>query len=258
MKHFGYTFLCIIMLCFEVEAQQPQSINNFGYAFPSHSLGVSFQDNVLFPTKILNETGLLKPDQIICNNQELAVQYSCIFGNHFGFSLEVFFGTYRRLVTFQLSNFGAEDIDADVGDFYFGFRPEITYFRPVHKNISLQAGFGLKFMPFIHNPSCFTERLRWINIANQEIVSMKVNGMSYFCPDATISFTCLIHGNKRPKNHFSMGIYANLSFITRIEMTYDTFNFGNLPYEASSYGTCRWNSSSIGISIGYHYIGLLP
>ncbi len=258
MKHVVFLTLCVIMLCIEVKAQPVQLTENKGYAFPLHSFGVSFQESVLFPTKIKNKMGSLKPNQEICNNHELAVQYSCLFRNHFGFTLELLFGSYRRLATFQLSAFGAEDIDTEAGDFYFGFRPEIAYFRPVHKNVSLQAEFGLTFMPFIHDPSCFMDRFTWINRANQEIVSMKINGMSYFCPDATISLTCLFHGNKRPKNHFSVGIYANLSFVTRLEMTYDTFNYGNLPFEARSYGICRWNSSNVGVSVGYRFMGLQP
>jgi len=66
------------------------------------------------------------------------------------------------------------------------------------------------------------------------------------------------HGKKKPKNNLVVGLNVNLSFVKRVKVTYDT-TFSELitnpdaPFSMGKYG---WDSTAIGISVGYRFFGV--
>lgn len=252
------------MLLFEGFTQESASgcktnrfaANPINFSQPVHSLGFVLQPAVGFTSKVMH-TGPVCPNTNINSAPELSFQYSCLFPNHFGFTLEVPFGVFQRNASFKLQPYDRPNIDFVAGSFYVGFSPKMAYYMSLGKKCLLQFEFGLKFMPFIYAASHWKPVEECEDVPNNEMIYLDVPQSAYIFPDVTASLLFLIHGNKRPQNNFVVGLCGSYSYITRMSISYDTRN-SNLPDEYRSDGRIAWNSSMLGIVIGYRFLGLRP
>lgn len=223
---------------------------------PVHALGIAWHSALTFAPKLKYNSGAIIPTIKNEHTPEFLIHYTCLFPNHFGFTLEVPFGKFQRHAVFDLNQYGAENLYFEAGSFYLGFSPKLAYSQILGEKCSLQAEFGLKFMPFIQ-PSSYWIAREYYN-SNSDIIELSIPGRAYMLPDVTVSMQFLFHGTQRPQNNFVVGIIGNLSFVHRMSISYDTINYGSLPTEAYSSGTYHWNSSAIGLMIGYKFLGLRP
>lgn len=215
---------------------------------PVHSLALVLQPAVGFSTKPVKKGPIVPISR--CNfTPELSIQYSCLFSNHWGFTLEIPFGVFQRNLFLDMHSHNVSDIYMDFGSFYVGFSPKIVYYIPLGNTCSMQTDFGLKFMPFIYPAS------HWNNSGNG-IVYLDVSQRSYIFPDVTASLFFVLHQKNKTKNHFVVGLSGCLSYVTRMKIVYDTSLY-DTPNDASS-GSIAWNSSMLGIVIGYKFSGLKP
>jgi hypothetical protein len=76
-------------------------------------------------------------------------------------------------------------------------------------------------------------------------------------PDATTALLFFFHSKENQRNNLVVGLNINLSFVKRIKVIYDT-GFSELRDNHYSVGEYGWNSSAIGISVGYRFFGLKP
>ena len=110
------------MLLFEGFTQESASgcktnrfaANPINFSQPVHSLGFVLQPAVGFTSKVMH-TGPVCPNTNINSAPELSFQYSCLFPNHFGFTLEVPFGVFQRNASFKLQPYDRPNIDFVAG-----------------------------------------------------------------------------------------------------------------------------------------------
>lgn len=266
MKHIFFTFLLLLasFVCSGQNQAEPNNINrNVDYSGPVHSLGVAWHSAWAPAPQLRNATGEIAPRIFQTHTPEILLHYTCTFPNHFGFTMELPFGKFQRQAEYDLSKYNTGNVHVIVGSFYIGFAPKLTYMRPLGDKCNIQAEVGLKFMPFIYPASHWNNTMEdYVSIdgvdnPNYAITTLEVSEQAYRIPDATAAVMFFFHGKKHTKNNFSIGIYANLSFVERMTISYDT-TLGDLPVGSVSYGKCGWKSSTIGIAVGYRFLGLRP
>jgi hypothetical protein len=185
--------------------------------------------------------------------------------NGFGIALEIPFGVFSRRSFTPLSDFGASnDVWLEMGDFYIGFTAKLTVFKELNSNICMQGELGLKFHPFFHPAD------QWYNLDynyvtewyyyedNSSINFTKVEQKYYAIPDATANLLFFFHSKKKPKHNVLLGININLSFVKRIKVDYDTMfsELALIPSPDIGIGSYGWNSTALGITIGYRFCGV--
>lgn len=152
-----------------------------------------------------------------------------------------------------------------MGALYIGFTGKLTVFKEIHKNICIQGELGLKFNPFFYSAD------HWINkdihdADNYEIMEdnssinfTMVEQKNYAIPDATAAVLFFFHSEKKPKQNLVLGLNVNLSFVKRIKVNFHTGYSelsslsGKTDFGIGNYG---WNSTAIGITIGYRFFGI--
>jgi len=200
---------------------------------------------------------------------EFILQYGCMIKNGFGVALEVPFGVYHRKSLTKLSDYGAScDVPLEMGSFYIGFTAKLFVFKELNKNICMQGELGVKFHPFYH-PAERWENMDWestwfdvgyfYNEDNSSINFITIEQKYYAVPDATAGLQFFFHSQKKPKQNLVLGLTANVSFVERIRVFYDT-EFSDLIENPNStgfgWGRYAWNSTAIGITVGYRFFGV--
>lgn len=260
----SFIFLLASLLCFgQKKADSVHADCNVDYSKPVHSLGIAWHSAWAPAPRLQNTSGEIAPRIFQTHTPEILIHYTCILPNHFGFTLELPFGKFQRQAEYDLSKYNTGNVHVIVGAFYIGISPKLTYMRPLGSKCNFQTEVGLKFMPFVYPASHWRNTMEdYVSIdgvenPNYAITTLEVSERTYHIPDATAAVMFFIHGEKHPKSNFSIGIYANLSFVERMTITYDT-TLGELPAGTVSYGKCGWKSSTIGIIVGYRFLGLRP
>jgi len=242
----------------------------FSFNEPFHSLGFSVFTGINFAPKLQNHSGEIKPALFHSIVPEFILQYNFMIKNGFGIALEVPFGLFTRTSVTPLSDYGASnDVWLNMGSFYIGFSGKITVIKELHKNICMQGELGIKFNPFYH-PANKWENKNYYDIIfnttgeyeiakdNSSINFTQVEQQYYGVPDATVAVLFFFHSQKKPRHNFVLGLNVNLSFVKRIKVTYDTYfselGIKNIPY--SGFGNYGWNSTAIGITLGYRFFGV--
>jgi len=250
----------------EKNIEKPQKTFNFNEPF--HTLGFSVFTGISFNPKLNDHIGNIKPIFLPVLVPEFILQYNYMIKNGFGIALEVPFGQFRRSSLVLLSDYGAHnDVFLEMGSLYIGFTGKITVFKELHKNICMQGELGIKFNPFYHpadqwenkDYDVFNTHGYGILKDNSSINFPKVEQKYYGVPDATAAVVFFFHSAKKPRQNFVLGLNANISFVKRIKVNYDTryselsFLPENQNYGIGNYG---WDSSSIGITLGYRFFGV--
>lgn len=275
-----YTILLITILGLLSLYAQPQTkmdkITNsqksiIDYSKPVHSLGFSFSGYCGFAARVVEGyNGPFTPHTFNRLSPEFSVQYSCIFNKHVGFMLEIPMGIFQRNMFVDLSAYNVESFSILLGSPYIGFTPKISYFKDLGRKVNMQMDAGLKFMPFsFPNNYWFDHYEHSFSSGDYDcIYYLEVPSACYLIPDITASLEFLIHSRRNPHNNFVIGIIGNLSFARRMILSFDTYQSGvtypefegnsPLPMSAYSSGKVICNSSSIGLTIGYRFMGLRP
>lgn len=268
--------IVLIVLCLYITISVTAQSNNnrhskeaelaIDYSKPVHSLGLTINTNFSF-SHTYNCLGgesilpLTKPRII----PEFSVQYNCIISNHFGFSLEIPFGLFMHNFTLDLTPYGGDSYYREIGSPYIGFIPKLSYYRDLGKRVGITIDVGVKFMPFCYDSEHWepdpTEIVN-IDIVDGQVVEndpfdADVPQKNYYIPDATAAFLFNFHG-KNIHHNFILGIVGNLSFVNRMNINYTFIENSFLSVSAQTKGTIGWNSSSIGLTIGYRFMGLRP
>lgn len=239
-------FTFIIMLCVggfsqRIEKNSDKS-QKLDYSQPIHTLGVSVNAGFSF----LGEASLdyYRPQlyrmRMPAVTPEFVVHYSCIVAKNFGFAIEVPFGLMirRSIEGLQLASP------------YVGISPKLIYHREIGRKTSITAEGGLKFMPFSYRADNIGQHVQKGN----SFYWVDVDERNYFVPDATFSLLFNFHG-KNERHNFVLGLTGNISFVERLGL--DNVIFPAQPnYEGPLH--FGWRSSSIGITIGYRFMGLRP
>ena len=247
-------------ICFSqnIESRKIQSgASPIDYTQPIHSIEFTYQSALAFSPKPL-VMGLIEPHMpVVTHVPELSFQYSCIFPNRFGFAIEIPFGIFQRSAFLDLRTHGIDEVvPFQEGSFYAGFSPKLIYAFPLGKRCNLQAETGLRFMPFIHSPDHWDEKSN--ETPHSDIITFNVNSRAYLIPDASATVLFLLHTRKRPQNNFVLGLCGYLSFVNRMSIYYDTLENPDFPADLFTKGWIKWNSSTIGIIVGYRFMGLKP
>jgi hypothetical protein len=266
------TILLAILICFSVSfkaySQNEKKIKNtepFSFNEPFHSLGFSVFNGINFAPKLQNPSGPIQPILVPAYVPEFILQYNMMIKNGFGFSLEVPFGIFHRGSVTMLSDYGASNnVLLEMGSPYIGFTAKLSVFKELSSNICMQGELGLKFNPF-YFPAYQWQNVEYYNVPelfiyddNSSINFTTVDQTYYAIPDATAGLQFFFHSKKKPKHNLVVGLNVNLSFVKRIKVTYDT-RFSELAFTnpaSVSMGNYGWNSSAIGISIGYRFFGV--
>jgi len=241
---------------FSQKTNKKQELNIIDFSKPVHSLGFSLYSGINFAPKVKYNSGPIVPKLFNSYTPEFTLQYSCILKNNFGFSLEIPLGIFKRTSFYDFKKYNTDDVYIEVGSPYIGFSPKISYLKELNRNIYIQAEFGLKFMPFYFPSEHWSLQEFDINNPNFEINYLLVPQKNYLIPDATTSILFFIHG-KNKRSNFVVGITGNLSFVERMIIVYSTLE-SQIPLEYEFWGQYGWTSSSIGITLGYRFIGLKP
>jgi len=265
----------VVFICFSLtinlfsQNEKEQKIERpFSFKEPFHSLGFSVFTGINFAPKLQDYLGEIEPVLFHSIVPEFILQYNFMIKNGFGVALEVPFGLFSRTSVTLLSDYGASnDVWLNMGDLYIGFSGKITVFKELHKNICMQGELGIKFNPFYHPANQWENReynpynpRDEYDIAedNSSVNFTKVEQQYYGVPDATAAVLFFFHSQKKPRHNFILGLNVNLSFVKRIKVTYDTYfselGLNNIPY--SGFGNYGWNSTAIGITLGYRFFGV--
>ena len=266
-------FFILLLICCSLSVKTfAQSENHEPFSFNKtfHSLGFSTFHGVSFKPKLQDAYGQIKPIFYNSYVPEFILQYNCMIKNGFGIALEVPFGIFIRQSKTPLSNYGASnDVWLEMGDPYIGFTVKLTLLKELNSKVCMQGELGVKFHPFYHSAD------RWYNQNYYELVSSStdrfyfednssinfsvIEQKYYAIPDATAGLLFFFHSQKKPKSNLVLGLTVNLSFVERIKVIYDTSfselieNPNNLYYSWGRYG---WNSTAVGLTVGYRFFGV--
>jgi hypothetical protein len=264
-------FFLLLLICFSISVTTfAQSEKPFDFNKPFHALGFSVFNGISFAPKLQEHEGditpILYPDYV----PEFIVQYNYMIKNGLGIALEIPFGIFYRHSITPLSDYGASnDVRLEMGSPYIGFTAKLTVLEELSSKICMQGELGVKFHPFYYSAD------RWYNTNYYELVSSSedrfyfednssinfavIEQKYYAIPDATAGLLFFFHSQKKPKNNLVLGVTANLSFVERIKVIYDT-SFSELiedPTNAHySWGRYGWNSTAVGITVGYRFFGV--
>ena len=258
----------LLLICFSVSyTAYPQDENpkSFDFNKPFHALGFSVFNGINFAPKP-DYYGTIKPILYNAYVPEFVLQYNCMIKNGFGIALEVPFGMFMRKSLMKLSDYGApEDVPLEMGDDYIGFTAKLTLLKELNRKVCMQGELGVKFHPFYHSADKWYQRDYeeilyfgddfYYNDGYPPITFITIEQKYYAIPDATAGLQFFFHSPKKPKSNFVLGLTANLSFVERIKVFYDT-QFSEVSFENQSIGDYGWNSTSVGISVGYRFFGV--
>lgn len=248
MKRLFLIVAITVSLCEIVAQNDMGTTRNENAQSAVHALGFDFSMSASFPAPIQDASGQDFASTKSAFDSELAVRYSCIFKNGFGFTLSIFAGSYQR--TLILSPDEEVNIPITVGSPYFGISPQLSFQKSISQKVDLQLNYGIKFRPFYYRPDHWVVGIIEYNdytvTFNDDFLEIPYS--SYFVPDLDASVFFNIHG-KRNRSNFRIGLFGNLSFVDRMIVTYNTGN---------AYGRIGFKSSAIGIQIGYALNGLKP
>lgn len=242
-----------------------KDITALDFSKPVHSLGFSVNTGFSFTRTHSYIANPIIPTNKLQVTPEFVVQYNCIVRNHFGFSLEIPFGTYQREFILPFAPYGVQDQYIMIGSPYIGFIPKLSYYRDLGSKVGMTAEFGLKFMPFSYDSEHWEPDpnvIGFVDIVDGQVADHSpfdadVPQKNYFIPDANASLLFNFHG-RNPHHNFVLGIVGNMSFVNRMSVSYEFLADSSCPQEAWTAGSVSWNSSSIGITIGYRFMGLRP
>ena len=262
---------CLLTLClcvfisfgtFSQSKKEAKNEEPFQFQTSFHSLGFSLFNGINFAPKLQYPSGDIVPILYPAYVPEFTLHYNFTLKNGFGFALEVPFGLFRRQSLTKLSDYGASvDVPLEMGSFYVGFTGKFTLLKELHKNVCMQGELGFKFNPFCH-PADQWDDYDFITSdsyydGKPPINCPKIEQKYYSVPDATAAVLFFFHSQKKPKQNFVVGLHGNLSFVKRIKISYDTWyceELDNTPH--AGMGMYGWDSSAIGISIGYRFCGV--
>lgn len=260
-------FLIMNSLFSQMEKERAvEKVFNFNETF--HSLGFSTFFGINFAPKLEDAMGNIKPILSHSLVPEFILQYNCMIKNGFGVSIEVPFGIFKRSSLTLLSYYGASnDVFLEIGSLYVGFSGKLTFFKELHENICMQGELGLKFNPFLYSADHWMNKdindyeVTESNITedNSSINFINVEQKYYAIPDATAAILFFFHSKKKPRHNLVLGLNVNLSFVKRIKVDYYTA-FSELSFinenKHVGMGSYGWNSTAIGITVGYRFFGV--
>lgn len=236
-----------------------------------HSFGVLFNNGFGFPTKNIEQKGIIFPYfRKIEYNPELALKYNCSFRKRWGFTIEFPIGFFNRRADSDISGIVPPDsiqsrgdvlVSADLfgtGILYYSLACKVSFLMKIHRNVYMQPEMGIKFMPFAVQPYQF-DSIWYFNVIdttyNQTIpymaCTLDIDKKLYFVPDLTAGINFYIHG-KNPSHNFVVGISANICFVNRLAWHYQTT--ANISDKYVSSGRFNWKSSTIGFHVGYLFM----
>jgi len=266
-KNIFLTLILVFLITVTLFSQNKKIIadeKTFNFNETFHALGFSVFTGVNFAPKLQEHSGEIKPILFHSIVPEFILQYNFMIKNGFGIALELPFGIFRRASLTKLSDFGASnDVWLEMGSLYIGFTGKITVLKKLSKNIGMQGELGIKFNPFYH-PADKWENRDYYNTEpviyedNSSINFVTVEQKYYGVPDATAAVVFFFHSQKKPRHNFALGLNVNLSFVSRIKVTYDArfseLGLSEIPY--GGFGHYGWNSTAIGITLGYRFFGV--
>jgi hypothetical protein len=266
-------FFIALLICFSLSVKtfaRSENERPFNFNETFHALGFSTFHGINFAPKLQDNIGNIKPILYPAYVPEFILQYNCMIKNGFGVALEVPFGIFSRQSKTPLSDYGASnDVWLEMGDPYIGFAVKLTVLKELNSKVCMQGELGVKFHPFYHSAE------RWYNQNYYELVSSSgdrfyfednssinfsvVEQKYYAVPDATGGLLFFFHSKKNPRSNLVLGLTANVSFVERIKVIYDT-SFSELIENENNtnygWGRYAWNSTAVGISIGYRFFGV--
>jgi len=263
------SFFLLLFICFSISVKtfaQDENRQSMDFNKTFHSLGFSTFHGINFAPKLQEHYGTIEPILYHAYVPEFILQYNCMIKNGFGFALEAPFGVFSRRNLTKLSDYGASnDVPFEIGDFYIGFTAKLTVFKELSKNICMQGELGVKFHPFYH-PAEQWEQTDYYNVPeyfyytdNSSINFVTIEQKYYAIPDATAGLLFFFHSQKKPKQNLVLGLTANVSFVERIRVIYDT-SFSELIENPNNtnfgWGRYAWNSSAVGLTVGYRFFGV--
>jgi len=265
-KHF---FILLLVCCSISVRTFAQSENQEPFSFDKqfHALGFSMFNGINFAPKLQDPQGTIKPILYHAYVPEFTLQYNMMIKNGFGFALEVPFGTFKRNSLVKLSDYGeSKDVPLEIGSLYIGFIGKLTVLKELSSKVCMQGELGLKFNPFYHSADRWYTRDYYAIQHGQKPSSHYDNGdppinfitieqKYYAVPDATGGLLFFFHSQKNPRSNLVLGLNVNLSFVERIKVIYDTA-YSDLEYTNHSTGSYGWNSTAIGITVGYRFFGV--
>ncbi|MDR3047420.1 MAG: hypothetical protein LBU51_07395, partial [Bacteroidales bacterium] len=183
-------FLTILMLFSVSIFSQKKKIKKekintaLNFSKPIHCLGIYLNNGFSYSSQ---SKGLLQgtiiPKIYHSYMPEINLLYSCILKDGFGFTLEIPIGVFKKTSIFPVSNFtDFDDVRIEIGSHYIGFAAKFAYFKQLHKNIFMQADFGVKFLPFYYSADHWDTENHIIN-PNYSMVFAKVVQKNYAVPD---------------------------------------------------------------------------
>jgi len=266
-------FFIALLICFSLSVKtfaQNEDEPSFSFNKPFHALGFSTFHGINFAPKLQEHYGNIEPILYPAYVPEFILQYNCMIKNGFGIALELPFGIFSRHSLTPLSNYGtSNDVRLEMGSPYIGFTAKLTVLKELNSKVCMQGELGLKFHPFYYSAD------RWYNTNYYELVSNSedrfyfednssinfsiIEQKYYAIPDATGGLLFFFHSQKKPKQNLVLGITANLSFVERIKVIYDT-DFSELIENPNNtnfgWGRYAWNSTAVGITVGYRFLGV--
>ncbi|MCL2041869.1 MAG: hypothetical protein FWG84_07515 [Bacteroidales bacterium] len=265
----------LLFICFSISVKtfaQDENRKSIDFNKTFHTLGFSTFHGINFKPKLKDNSGNIEPILYPAYVPEFILQYGCMIKNGFGVALEVPFGEYYRKSLTRLSDYGAScDVPLEMGDSYIGFTVKLTVFKELNKNICMQGELGVKFHPFYHPAEQWETMDYWKDVVgnpyfefyyyddNSSINFVTIEQKYYAIPDATAGLQFFFHSQKKPKQNLVLGLTANVSFVERIRVFYDT-EFSDLIENPNStgfgWGRYAWNSTAIGITVGYRFFGV--
>ena len=282
MKRFVFISLIV---CFSVSfntysQNKTQKETTIDFNKPFQSLGFSMFNGINFAPKLNYSFGEIEPILYNAYVPEFILQYNYMIKNGFGIALEVPFGIFLRKSLTKLpsivSNYAipSNHVMLEIGSQYIGFTCKLFVFKELNTNVCMQGELGIKFNPFYSNAdqwdfddydfvyinTFYDTGLNYhypIKPDNSSMNFPKIEQKYYYVPDATASLTFFFHSERNPKKNLAISLIGNLSFVQRIKINYDTY-FSRLRDRNLSWGSYGWNSSAIGISFGYRFMGLKP
>ena len=273
----GYEFISVPKLYDRKEFRKElEYYMSFNPEKTIHSFSATFNNAMAFYGQRSQQSrGPIAPSTSLSYTSELEIKYNVTFPKGWGLSVGVPIGIFRRVLYFDLhgvvpsdtvwSN-GAIGSSTSEGEFHFistysGITLKASYWRDIHRNVSIQPEIGIKILPLLHPVSHWDfdgdlrpKILSPENGTGEDIYYLEfepeIQGRSYFIPQLTCAINFLVHG-KRPHSNFIFGFNATIDFSKRMIVRYHSVP--DFPSQYDSFGSISWDMSNIGLHIGYQF-----
>ncbi|MCL2246173.1 MAG: hypothetical protein FWC10_03565 [Lentimicrobiaceae bacterium] len=145
---------------------------------------------------------------------------------------------------------------------YSGLAVMASYLAPIHPQMFIHPQIGVKFVPFLKSRKfddvkAFVEEPREGYPPNVEYATVKIEmpSKNNAVPDLFIALNFLVNGKKNKAHNFIFGVNAQICFVDRVKVRYQTTDV--ILAESQSSGWVNFRSTSVGLHLGYMFLKLL-